>query len=69
MEANENCSEEIERKIEIICRRQGSILVISISNSAEDGTDTFCMDVFSGSGAWHEVAERTDWKGVDSFRA
>ena len=40
VEANENCSEEIERKIEIICRRQGSILVISISNSAEDGMES-----------------------------
>ncbi len=35
IEANLNCSEEIERGIEMICKKQGGILVISISNPIE----------------------------------
>ena len=38
IEANLNCSEKIEHRIEIICKKQGSILVISISNPIEDDT-------------------------------
>ena len=49
----------ISKKIELFVRKKGD----------NYGIDTFCMDVFSGSGAWHEVAERADRKGVDSFRA
>lgn len=35
IEANERCSKKIEHKIEVICKKQGSILIVSVSNPIE----------------------------------